>query len=59
MASEQAIARSPLGLHGVNDNVQVDAPLFCAASRFRSIFSSKRQLEIIQTARDVDISFGD
>ena len=42
-------------MQGVSDNVHVDDPLFCAAWRFRSIFSSQWQVEIIQSARDVDI----
>jgi hypothetical protein len=57
-ASEQAIARSAVGLQGVSDNLHVDAPLFCAAWRFGSIFSSQWQVEIIQSTRDADISFG-
>jgi hypothetical protein len=47
------------GLQGVSDNVHVDAPLFCAGWRFRSFFSSQWQVEIIRSARDADISFGD
>ena len=42
-------------MQGVSGNVHVDAPLFCAAWRFRSFFSSQWQVEIIQSARDVDI----
>jgi hypothetical protein len=45
MASEHAITRNALGLHRVSDNVHVDAPLFCVAWRFRSIFSSQWQVD--------------
>ena len=47
-----------MGLDGVSDNVHVDASLFCAAWRLE-VFSHQMTALIIQTSRDLDISFGD